>query len=140
VLVRTQTGRQEVAVPISTMRSAVALPNGTWRITDADGEAFIFSQIDWEIALELNPVATVPAAPGTYLVHLNDDAEGPSYYRSNVLGWILGLDNVLRPLVIDPELLIGGWRVLHPDGRVETNGGESWDTVSEWLDAARKEV
>lgn len=120
------------------MQSAVRLQSGDWRVTAADGENFTFSEIDWEIALELNSVATVPALPGTYLVHYNDDADGPDFFRTNVLGWMLSLDNIVRPIVIDSELLTGGWTALHPDGRIETSGGETWNTAEEWVAAQKR--
>lgn len=130
LLIRGQTGASGV-VPFATMASAQALDGG-WRVIDSQGEEHHFSNIDWDIAIETTPAATLPAQPGTYLINPGD-GEGPKFWKSNVLGWMICADSGVRPVCIDPEALLSPWQVLHPDGRVERADGSSWESVDEWL-------
>ncbi len=141
MLLRSQTGG-DVVIPLNSMRRAVRLSDGRWRVTDADGEVHIFSAVDWELALESVPVATLPALPGTYAIFRDHEPEPPHnrpFWRSNVLGWMINLDSAMRPITLDPEMAMDSpWTILHPDGRVEKSTGESWDTVDEWVEATSR--
>ncbi len=79
------------------------------------------------------------AAPGTYLVHAYFDDNQVELVRSNVLGWQVGSERVLTPLVVDPRAASDReWYVIHPDGRVECSDGRSWDDVDSWVDEERR--
>jgi len=135
MLVQTTIGQTGQAVPISTLTSAEQLSDGRWQITTRDGEQRIFSNSDWQIAIE-TPRVTFPALPGTYLVNPNEDGDEPPFWRENVLGWAVCIDGLIRPIVIDPHNSLKEWTVLHPDGRVETSHGDSFDDYAAWLSIA----
>lgn len=135
MLVQTNTGQTGQAVPLSTMASAEQLPDGRWQITTRAGDQRIFSDIDWKIALG-TPNVTLPALPGTYVVNPNEDDDAPPFWKSNVIGWGICMDGVVRPIVVDPDGLLDGWTILHPDGRVETSQGDSFEDVATWLSVA----
>jgi hypothetical protein len=132
MLVQTNTGQTAQAVPFSTMTSAEQLTDGRWQITTRDGETRVFSDNDWKIAIA-TPNVTLAAFPGTYVVAPNEDGDKPPYWKSNVLGWGISLDGIVRPIVVDPHGLADDWTVLHPDGRVETGKGDEFDDVAAWL-------
>jgi hypothetical protein len=115
------------------MAAAEELSNGNWRVYAANGESYDFSSIDWEVAVENTPSATMPAAPGTYLVSPNREDNSPPYWRSNILGWLVAADGAIRPAVLEPTGAPSDWTILHPDGRVEDHAGSSWDDAAEWL-------
>lgn len=137
MLIRNNGSGPGQAVPFATMRSAEQLQNGDWIVTMADGETLKFTKIDWQIALEMTPLSSFPALPGTYVINFNEDGDDPQFWRTNVLGWMIGIDNVVRPIVVDPHGVVHGWTVLHPDGRVETSTGDSFETVDAWLKVNR---
>lgn len=137
MLLMSQTGG-EIVVPFATMRRAEQTINGDWMVLDANGDVHQFSAGDWEIAMQETPRATLPAHPGTYLLHRNADGEEPPYYRSAVLGWVVGLDSVTRPVTVDVELqTMRKWVVRHPDGFIEGSTGDSWETTEHWLEATK---
>lgn len=135
MLLQTYTGQIAQAVPFSTMRWAEQLPDGRWQVTTRDGERRTFSNIDWKIAVG-NPSVTLPALPGTYVVEPNEDGHEPPFWKSNVIGWGICLDGVVRPIILDPNGLTESWTILHPDGRVETSIGDSYENDGAWLSAA----
>lgn len=135
MLVQTNTGERGQAVPLATMASAEQLPDGRWQVTTSAGDHVIFSGIDWKIAVGV-PNVTLAALPGTYVVSPNEDGDEPPFWKSNVLGWGVCMDGVVRPLVVDPDGLLDGWTILHPDGRVETSHGDSFDDIASWLSVA----
>ncbi|WP_153006879.1 hypothetical protein [Sphingomonas sanguinis] len=137
MLIMSQTGG-EVAIPFATMLRAEQTQSGKWIVLDGNGDSHTFTAGDWNIAIRETPRAVLPAHPGTYLLHRNDDGKEPYYWKTAVLGWIVGLDAVVRPVTIDPEfLLLGQWTVRHPDGFIEAANGDSWDTIDHWLEATR---
>ena len=84
-------------------------------------------------------VGMFPAEPGTYLVHAYFDDNQTDLVRANVVGWKVGNDSHLTPLVIDPRAADEEpWYVEHPDGRVECSNGRSWRTIDEWTDEERR--
>ena len=84
----------------------------------------------------MTPKVTWPALPGTYLVSANIDGEEPHFWRSNVLGWAICMDGLVRPIIIDPNGLMETWTVLHPDGRVEKSNGDEFEDTAAWLEVA----
>lgn len=84
-------------------------------------------------------VGMIPAAEGTYLVHAYFDDNQIDLVRSNVLGWQIGADRSVTPLVVDPRAADEEpWCVLHPDGRVECSNGAAWPDQESWVDEARR--
>lgn len=84
-------------------------------------------------------VGVIPAQPGTYLVHAYFDDHQAELVRANVLGWQVGTDRSLTPLVLDPRAADEDpWHVTHPDGRVECSDGRSWESVEAWTDDLRR--
>lgn len=132
MLLQTTIGQTGQAVPLLTIAAAEQLPDGRWQITTGTGEERIFSDIDWRIAIG-TPNVTLPALPGTYLVNPNEDGDKPPFWKTNVIGWGVCMDGVVRPIVVDPDSLLSGWTVLHPDGRVETSHGDNFEDVAAWL-------
>lgn len=134
-------GRGSVALPLNTITRAESAEGG-WIVIDAQGEQHRVSSIDWEIAVEGTPTATLPAQPGTYLIGLcHEEDNTHSVFRTNVLGWMVCADTAIRPVMLDPEALIGGdWQILHPDGRVEQPNGTSWDNLEDWKASAERKA
>lgn len=126
-------GETGLAVPLTTMAAAEELSDGRWRVTTATGEALTFSRVDWLVATA-TPKVTWPALPGTYLVSPNDDGDEPPYWRSNVIGWAVCMDGLLRPISVDANALLDPWTVLHPDGRVECSDGDEFEDTAAWLE------
>ncbi len=126
-------GGRKIAVLVANMSSAEQLPGGQWSVNIDDGSSITFSNDEWQVALARTPRSTFPALPGTYLVTANTDDDNPPYWRDNVVGWMISLAGTVRPIVIDPEVAIYAWTVVHPDGRVESNCGRSWDNAESWL-------
>jgi len=84
-------------------------------------------------------VGMVPAPIGTYLVHAYFDDNQVDLVRMNVLGWQVGADRKITPLVVDPRAADDElWHVIHPDGRVESSNGLSWPDLESWTDEARR--
>ena len=140
MLILTNT-RSRLALPLNTITKARAAVEGGWTVTDAQGKDHAVDDISWEMAVEGTPTAMIPALPGTYLVTASEGEDGaPPYWRDNVLGWMICADTEVRPVVISGEaLLTKPWRVMHPDGRVESSNGESWDTTDAWLESEKPE-
>lgn len=81
----------------------------------------------------------LPAASGTYLVHAYFDDNEVDIIRANVIGWSVGADRALTPLLVDPRAVDeDGWHVIHPDGRVECADGRCWNDTESWIIAERK--
>jgi hypothetical protein len=135
MLIDTMTKRSTV-LPLATITKAVAMEGGDWIVTDAQGEDHRVSNVAWELAVEGTPAAMMPALLGTYLVSPGEDETGKrKVWKNNVLGWMVAADTEIRPLVLDMSMIEDRWTVMHPDGRVERNDGESWETVDQWLDS-----
>ena len=84
-------------------------------------------------------VGMIPALPGTYLLHLYFDSHQAELVRCNILGWQVGADRRLTPLVVDPHAADEDvWHVLHPDGRVEASNGKVWDSAEKWISDERR--
>jgi hypothetical protein len=84
-------------------------------------------------------VGMLPAAPGTYLVHAYFDDNQVDLVLANVIGWQIGADRTLTPLVVDPRAADEEpWFVLHPDGRVESSNGHAWPDKDSWIDETRR--
>lgn len=134
MLINTMT-RQPMILPLATITKAEAVDGG-WIVTDSQGEDHHVSNVAWKLAVEGTPAAMMPALPGTYLVSPGEDEAGkPTAWKDNVLGWMIGADTEIRPVVVDMSIIDNRWTVLHPDGRVEQSTGDSWDTVDAWLAA-----
>lgn len=81
----------------------------------------------------------VQALPGTYLVHIYFDNNQVELVRANVVGWSVGSDRRIAPLVLDPRATDDDpWRVIHPDGRVESSCGKVWDTLDAFIDDEKR--
>ncbi|MFB0611198.1 hypothetical protein [Aurantiacibacter poecillastricola] len=88
----------------------------------------------------LSGVGMLDAAPGTYLVHAYFDDNQVDLVKSNIIGWQVGQDRRLTPLLLDPRAVDQeGWVVLHPDGRIENEDGQSWPNEDAWLVHERRE-
>ena len=84
-------------------------------------------------------VGMLPAAPATYLVHAYLDDNQVEIIRTNVLGWQVGADRTMLPLVLDPRAADEEpWTVIHPDGRVESSSGHSWPDEDSWVDSIKR--
>ena len=84
-------------------------------------------------------VGMLEALPGTYLVHAYFDDNQVEIVRANVLGWQIGADRKVTPLVLDPRAADDEpWTVIHPDGRVETSNGQSWADADVWVDEIKR--
>jgi len=84
-------------------------------------------------------VGMVPAAAGTYLVQVYFDSSQIEIVRANVLGWQVGADRGVTPLLIDPRAADAEpWCVMHPDGRVESSTGAVWEDEASWVDEMRR--
>lgn len=84
-------------------------------------------------------VGMIEAQPGTYLVQAYFDAAQIEVVRANVLGWQIGSDRSLTPLLIDPRAADAEpWCILHPDGRVESSNGAVWNDEAAWIDEMRR--
>ena len=81
------------------------------------------------------------AAPlGTYLVHAYFDSNQVEIVRANVIGWQIGSDRSVTPLLIDPRAAdMDLWFVEHPDGRVESSNGGVWPSEASWIDELRRQ-
>jgi len=85
-------------------------------------------------------VGMMAAEPGTYLLHAYFDDNQVDLVRCNVIGWKVGNDSRIAPLVIDPRAADGdNWYVQHPDGRIENPNGQAWNTLNEWIDDLKRE-
>lgn len=85
-------------------------------------------------------VGMIAAQPGTYLLHAYFDDHQVDLVRCNVIGWKVGNDSHISPLALDPRAADGNdWHVQHPDGRIESPGGQVWDTLDQWIDDLRRE-
>ena len=133
MLITTMEGKT-LSLPLGTITRARALDGGDWIVTDAQGEDHRVDNAAWKTAVEGTPAAVVPALPGTYLISSSEDTNAePKVWRNNVIGWMISADTEVRPIVVDMSMIIGGWTVLHADGRVERHTGESWDRLDLWL-------
>lgn len=84
-------------------------------------------------------VGMVPAQPGTYLVHAYFDDNQVDMVKLAVLGWQVGADRSITPLVVDPHAVEDEtWFVIHPDGRVECSDGRAWPDAESWIDLMRR--
>ena len=84
-------------------------------------------------------VGMVTALPGTYLVHAYFDDNQVDLVKMNVLGWQVGGDRTVTPLVVDPRAADDEpWHVVHPDGRVESSTGGAWPDMESWVDEVRR--
>jgi hypothetical protein len=84
-------------------------------------------------------VGMLAALPGTYLLNAYFDAGQVEIVRANVLGWQVGSDRSVTPLVVDPRVAdVDPWCVIHPDGRVESSAGNVWENEILWLDDQRR--
>ena len=84
-------------------------------------------------------VGMISALPGTYLVHAYFDSNQVEVVRANVVGWQIGADRSITPLLIDPRAAdTDVWCVIHPDGRVESSSGGVWASEAGWLDELRR--
>ena len=84
-------------------------------------------------------IGMIPAEKGTYLVHAYFDDHQVELVKSNVLGWQVGSERILTPLVVDPSAITNDdWFVIHPDGRVECSDGRCWETVDDWTVEERR--
>ena len=84
-------------------------------------------------------VGMIEALSGTYLVNAYFDAGQVEVVRANVIGWQIGADRTVTPLLIDPRAAdMDNWCVIHPDGRVESSGGTAWATEAHWIDETRR--
>lgn len=81
----------------------------------------------------------LPAAPGTYLVNAYFDGNEAEVVKSNIVGWQIGTERSLTPLVMDPRAAnFDDLYVMHPDGRVESTDGSTWPDVDAWVDALQR--
>lgn len=79
-------------------------------------------------------VGMLPALAGTYLVHAYFDGNEVELVRANVVGWQVGAERGLTPLVIDTRAAADEpWYVIHPDGRVECSDGRCWNDADTWI-------
>jgi len=84
-------------------------------------------------------VGMVPAPIGTYLVHAYFDDNQVDLVKSNVLGWQVGADRKVTPLLVDPRAADSEpWYVIHADGRVECSDGKVWEDQDSWIDDFRR--
>jgi len=84
-------------------------------------------------------IGMFPAEPGTYLVHAYFDDNQVELVRANVVGWQVGSERILTPLVVDPRAASDEvWHVIHPDMRVECSDGRCWDNVDSWVEENRR--
>jgi hypothetical protein len=84
-------------------------------------------------------VGMVAATPGTYLVHAYFDSNQVEVVRANVIGWQIGADRSVTPLLIDPRAADSDhWSIVHPDGRVESSTGGVWVDEASWIDEQRR--
>ena len=84
-------------------------------------------------------VGMVPAHAGTYLVHAYFDDNQVELVKTHVLGWQVGSERTMTPLVIDPGAITGeDFFVLQPDGRVECSDGRCWADVDTWVGEQRR--
>ncbi|GAA0277190.1 hypothetical protein GCM10009127_17440 [Alteraurantiacibacter aestuarii] len=84
-------------------------------------------------------IGMIQAEPGTYLVHAYFDDNQVDLVKANVVGWQIGSERILTPLVIDPRAAMDEtWFVIHPDGRVECNDGRCWNDVDSWIVEERR--
>jgi len=84
-------------------------------------------------------VGMIAAPPGTYLVYAYFDSNQVEIVRANVVGWQIGGDRSITPLLIDPRAAdIDVWSVIHPDGRVESSNGGVWANEASWIDEQRR--
>jgi len=84
-------------------------------------------------------VGMLPAAPGTYLVHAYFDDNQIELIKANIIGWQIGAERGLTPLVVDPRAAEDdSWNIIHPDGRVEAVDGHVWESVDLWVDELRR--
>nr|AGU09917.1 hypothetical protein [uncultured organism] len=127
-----------LALPLASIVRATSTDGG-WRVTDVQGETHLVDSTSWDIALQLTPISSVPAQPGTYLLSRIDEEDGSTTIeRVSVLGWMVCADLVTRPISLDTEALIGEWFVEMPDGHVEGSvGGAKWPTVEAWQNDKR---
>ena len=98
-------------------------------------------EVDCRMVKSYRPggVGMLPAEAGTYLVHAYFDDNEVDLVRANVLGWQVGAERSLTPLVVDSRAVVDdGWHVLHPDGRVEGADGRGWDDLDDWLADERR--
>jgi hypothetical protein len=124
---------KQIALPLATITKAEATERG-WIVTDGHGEEHQVDNVSWNVAVKYSPAAMMPALPGTYLISPADDESGNrKVWKNNIIGWMIGADTEIRPVVLDMSMVDDKWTVLHPDGRVELQNGESWDTLDEWL-------
>lgn len=129
-------------IPMSAVVSATGGKDG-WSVRTTDGVTHAVDDISWGLAVEASPGGMIPAQPGTYLLEeVTDRSDDSAVYRHSVLGWAIGLEGSVRPVVVDTTALIESvrWAVEQPDGRVEGNLGEQWDTVEAWLASSRNAV
>lgn len=126
--------RQPVSLPLATITKAEAVDGG-WIVTDAQGEEHRVDNTSWNVAVKYTPATMMPALPGTYLISPGEDESGKrKVWKNNIVGWMIGADTEVRPVVLDMSMIDDRWTVLHPDGRVECSDGESWESVDAWLD------
>lgn len=84
-------------------------------------------------------IGMISAEPKTYLVHAYFDDNQVELVKSNVIGWQVGSERVLTPLVVDPRIVTDDkWHVIHPDGRVECSDGRSWSDIDGWIAEERR--
>ena len=84
-------------------------------------------------------VGMINAELGTYLVHAYFDDNQVELVRSNVIGWQIGQERKLTPLVIDPDAAADElWFVVHPDNRVECSDGRCWADLDCWIAEERR--
>ena len=84
-------------------------------------------------------VGMLAALPGTYLVHAYFDSNQVDIVRANVVGWQIGGDRSVTPLLIDARAAdMDVWCVMHPDGRIESSNGGVWADEATWIDELRR--
>lgn len=84
-------------------------------------------------------VGMLEAAPGTFLLHAYFDDNQVELVRSAVLGWQIGADRKITPLVLDPRAADDEpYTVNYPDGRVETSDGRTWDDLGSFIDEEKR--
>ena len=84
-------------------------------------------------------IGMVPAQPGTYLVNAYFDDNQVELVKANVLGWQVGGERTMTPLVLDPGAVTGeDFHIIHADGRVECSDGRCWEDVDVWIAEERR--
>lgn len=84
-------------------------------------------------------IGIIPAEPGTYFINAYFDDNQIDLVRANVIGWKIGNDSRVSPLLIDQRAAdVEPWYVQHPDGRVECSNGRVWDSLDAWTDEERR--